>query len=318
MNRVLGSLVLLAGSIACVVGVAYWSGLDARTLMARLAGSPAWLIVAFIALTMAQIALSALKWRTVINIMVPTEGQPAKFKFFFNCSAISALLSQVLTTYAASIIVRSWAARRFHNVPLAKGAASSAIEQIFDVVILLVMVLATASVWFTGGSFAQWLIVMSVAIALGGLSIYGLRSLLSVVGHLHPSLASLAALQNSGEGARLFATPLMLRLYTLSFLRYVLMMIRAPLIVVALGFPILAQDAAQGFTIVQVTQLAAFTPGNLGLQEWGWTGVMAYLGYGAELGIEFALALRLIGFATMILAVALITLPSLRPRQVFA
>jgi uncharacterized membrane protein YbhN (UPF0104 family) len=91
--------------------------------------------------------------------------------------------------------------------------------------------------------------------------------------------------------------------------------VRAPLLVVALGFPITALDAAQGFTLVQGTQLAALTPGNLGLQEWGWTGVLFWQGYGAEAGLEFALVLRVIGLVSLIAAAALILMVCLRAER---
>ncbi len=313
----LRSCAFLLISLALVACAIVWSGLDLRNLIRRLAEAPSWLLVGFAALTGIQIALSALKWRIVVRQMTP-EQAPQEFSFFLACSSASALLSQMLTTYVSSVVVRGWAGRRFHDIPVSRGAGSSVFEQFFDVAVLICMALGTLVTWVSGGGMVAWALWSTLFVGIGMFASMQLNRLVPILCSLHPRLAAHHALQDDRSIARICAASTVSVLYGLSVLRYLTMLVRAPLVVIALGYSISASDAAQGFTIVQTTQLAAFTPGNLGLQEWGWSGVLAFLGYGFEKPLEFALALRVMGLAGMIIVAPFLIAPAFTKRKALA
>ena len=313
----LRSVTFLLLSLILVACAIFWSGLDLQSLFERLVLAPHWLVLSFIVLTGIQISISAAKWRVVVNQLTPGQA-PKEFSFFLACSSASALLSQVLTTYVSSILVRGWAGRRFHNMPIARGAGSSVFEQFFDVVVLMAMAFGTLITWLVGGDWMAWIILSSIALLAGFLCTMRMNHIVPAVRRLHPTLARNSLLQDDVGLARICSSSIVATLFGLSVLRYLVMLVRAPLIVLALSYSISALDAAQGFTIVQTTQLAAFTPGNLGLQEWGWSGVLAFLGYGFEEPLNFALALRIVGLVSMIIAAPLLMAPAFSMRKAFA
>ena len=313
----LRSAAFLLLSLILVTCAVVWSGLDLRNLLQRLIETPHWLILCFVLLTGIQIAISAIKWRIVVDQLTPGQG-PQEFSFFLACSSASALLSQLLTTYVSSIVVRGWAGRRFHNMPVTRGAGSSVFEQFFDVIVLMCMAVATLVTWLVGGGAMVWVFLTGLSILIGLLCSTQLNHFVPMLRNLHPKLAGHRMLQDDVGLARICSGPTVVALFGLSVLRYLVMLVRAPLVVLALGYSISTLDAAQGFTIVQTTQLAAFTPGNLGLQEWGWSGVLAFLGYGFEKPLEFALALRVIGLSSMIVVAPLLLAPAFSGRKAIA
>ncbi|SMC13973.1 hypothetical protein ROA7745_03835 [Roseovarius aestuarii] len=304
-------------SLILVICAVVWSGLDLRNLLHRLIEAPHWLLLCFIVLTGIQITISAIKWRIVVNQLTP-ETSPPGFSFFLTCSSASALLSQLLTTYVSSVVVRGWAGRRFHGIPITRGAGSSVFEQLFDVVVLMCIAIGTLITWIVGGGALTWVLFVTLFVVLGMLASTRLNHIIPVLRQLHPKLSGHEALLDDCGIARICSGPTVSALYGLSVLRYLVMLARAPLIVIALGYSISSLDAAQGFTIVQTTQLAAFTPGNLGLQEWGWSGVLAFLGYGFEKPLEFALALRVMGLTSMIIVTPLLMAPVFSARKAMA
>ena len=96
--------------------------------------------------------------------------------------------------------------------------------------------------------------------------------------------------------------PFMLKLYGLSIVRYFTMLMRVPLLAAVFALPLASSDIIPGFTIVQATQIAAITPGQLGIREWTWLGVLAFRGYDLQLAGRFAIDLRIIGMVAMALA----------------
>ena len=112
-------------------------------------------------------------------------------------------------------------------------------------------------------------------------------------------VARLFAAFRSASAAGLFAPGMVLKLYALSVLRYLLILARVPVTIAALALAIGMMDAAQGFTVVQATQLASITPGNLGIQELSWTGVLVLRDTPLELAAAFAIAFRIVTFLSM-------------------
>ncbi|MEM7752539.1 MAG: lysylphosphatidylglycerol synthase transmembrane domain-containing protein [Pseudomonadota bacterium] len=314
---VLRSFAYLVLALIVLVCSVVWSGMDLQGLVWRLSETPLWLFLGFMVLTAIQIAISAVKWRIVLRKLDPEHAQPG-FSFFLACSSASALLSQVLTTYVSSVIVRGWAGRRFHNIPLTRGAGSSVFEQFFDVVVLLCMALGTLITWFAGGGVMAWVVNTGICVAAGLLASMRLKQLVPLMCKVFPKLSKSAALQDGRGIARISEASTVLTLFGLSLLRYLTLIARAPLLVIALGFSISAVDIAQGFTLVQTSQLAAFTPGNLGLQELGWSGVLHMSGYGFDTALAFAVALRFLGLFSMIVVATLLMAPVFAMRRAIA
>ncbi|MEO0831540.1 MAG: hypothetical protein AAFY03_13910, partial [Pseudomonadota bacterium] len=153
------SIASIAVALAVLVALAVWGGITWADVVGMLARSPLWLLPTIAVLTGAQIALSALKWRWVLARVRRDIAEQAPFSFFFYSSAASAFLSQLLTNYLSSIIVRSWAARRAYGLPLQSGGSSSLFEQIFDAALLVVLALPTLLAFALGLSTMAWAVL---------------------------------------------------------------------------------------------------------------------------------------------------------------
>jgi uncharacterized membrane protein YbhN (UPF0104 family) len=299
------SAILLLLALACTVALAAWSGLSMPDVIETLAATPLWLIAVFTALTVAQVALSAWKWQLVLHKLRPGEHEDMSFAFLYNCSALAAFLSQFLTVYLSSILVRGWAFKRTYGLTARYATTTSLFEQMFDVVALFVMVLPTLLVWSFDGTFSQWAVATAVAIAAGALSFrfFGLVSLgATLAGRIHPAMEKLSSMLEQSAASGLLSLPFMLKMYAISLVRYFTMLARIPVLTVAFGLPLAMADVVPGFTIVQATQIAALTPGQLGIREWTWSGVLALRGYDLQLSAGFAIDLRIAGTVAIALA----------------
>lgn len=301
------SLLLYLVALACVVVLGNWSGLTLASVRQTLLSIPLWLYAVFALLTVLQIALSAWKWQLVLKRLTPDASGAADFRFCFGFSAVAAFLSQFLTVYVSSIVVRGWAVKREHGMPARHGAVSSLYEQMFDMAALTVMVLPTVLAWSLGASFLQWAALTGLLVLAGGLMPWVLHAMLALFSKLrpsHPVLRKPYEIIGRWKELELLSAPFMIKLYAISIVRYLTLLVRVPLLVAALGMSIALFDSIAAFTIVQATQIAAITPGQLGIREWTWTGVLAFRGYDLQVAAQLAIALRLAGTIAMTVATA--------------
>lgn len=298
------SLFLFALALACTVALGAWTGLTGDDVLQTLITAPLWMVAAITGLTVLQIWCSAWKWRRVLE-MTGSSQQRVPSSFYYGCTALAAFLSHFLTVYLASIIVRGWAVKRWYGLAASQGAGTSLFEQVFDVIVLVVMAVPALIVWSLGGTLAQWSAVTIAALLAGVLSLRFIDPAVRVVAVLErfaPRLRKLVELFQRSAAAGLLSQRFMLEIYAISVLRYFTILARIPLLIIAFGLPLAMSDAIPGFTIVQATQLAALTPGQLGIREWTWSGVLALRGYDLQVAARFAIDLRIVGMLAMTLA----------------
>ncbi len=300
MGRWLGAAAGLAGGLL-LIGVLVWLvDLDLAEVADRLAALPGWVWLLVVALTFAQIALSALKWRLVLASMEPQLARVITFPFALFYSSLAAVLAQVLTVHAASMLTRSAATRLHYSLPVLRGATTSALEQVFDLAALLIGLGATLAALAAGAGVGGWVIAGLGALllvhALTPLAVRrGLR-LVGTLGRLSGRLAPLAPI-----GALAGAEPrgvirLLRRLTLLSGLRYAAMLLRA-LLVAAAAFAVSGEAVVHGFAFVQASQILSLAPGNLGIAESGWSGTLYAFGHPLATGVALGLTVRVASYA---------------------
>ena len=306
----------LAGAIAIalmLIGLLVWFGdLDLASFKDRLLLIGGWW-PAIVALSAIQLGLSALKWRMVLAALEPDMARQHGFSFYVFFTSAAAVLSQFITAYAASILIRSIAIRANHTMSLMRGAVSSGGEQVFDVMILCAMLAPTILCLALGGGVLEWF-------ALVGVMLVVLVSSLSVAFKLlarakqwqHGRGEWIGRLLSRGDqlvqemrGSGLLRGNLSTALTALSALRYLFMLLRALCIAVAAGYMIPTDDLIFGFSVAQASQLASITPGNLGVAEWSWTSFLTLRGTALETAIEFTLVLRVGAFLSLLPVLAL-------------
>lgn len=303
-KTLLGLGMILLGA-AMLVLLFQWSGITLADLGLRLSRSPVWLVPALMMFSVVQVMLSALKWREVLATYGTPGGTP-NLRFCIFQSTVANLLSQLVSIYLSSSVVRGAAARRSQAFSTSHGLASSAYEQLFDIAVITIFVLATAGSWLFHGGALLWtgFALAGIAICAGGLMFSG--KILEALGRIRlPGFMQPLARRLSGAFSQeMFDWPLTKRLLALSLARYGVLVGRAALIAVAMGFVISPLAIAQAFTMVAATQFASLTPGNLGLQEWSWSALLTVRGTPLRAASEFAITYRVLTFVSMNLGMA--------------
>lgn len=310
--RIFGAVAFFLVALGGAVALAAWSGITLEAALAAVVSAPLWLIASYAVLTIAQNMLSAWKWRAVMSRLKSPDEVPS-MTFAHSFTALSAFLSQFLTAYASAMVVRGWAVRRNHGLTARFGATTSFYEQLFDVYVLSLMALPTIAVWTANGSFGLWLAVTTSVLVLGGFALFAAKGSCVLVADRMPRgprLDGFAQWLRQQERAGLFGFGFMVRIYAVSVARYLTILVRVPLLVLAIATPIAVLESITSFTLVQASQIIAITPGQLGIREWTWSGILALRGYDLEATAQFAIVLRIFGLIGMTLAL-LVAVPSI-------
>lgn len=296
-----------AGAIVLLVAIAEPSG---REFMDRMAAAGVATLAAASLASLVQIVISARKWMLVLASILEPDAPLPSMRVSCLISGYSALAAQVLPLIVAAPVLRSCAARYTSGVPIAYGATASVVEQAFDVAAIFVFLVPTLIVYLLAlagidTGIAVWL---ALAALVAGVATASLRR-----GPERLLARAAGRIGGAGRPAQLLHSisrieqNLQRRLLWLSLMRNGAILARVFLVAAFAGFVIPARELVYGHTIVQGSQIVSVTPGNLGVAEWSWAGVLG--AYGHDLGMValFALSLRVVSVASYILVAALIT-----------
>jgi len=248
------------------------------------------------------VLIASIKWRSVVSRALRAPSILPNFLFFFHFSALSGVMGQVITPYAAGPIVRGLATKRGGHGGFALGASTSVLEQFFD---------AWASLIFAGMGILLFLIGVPEQIALMGyilaaiIGAVGVQVILVLpsstrvlgwVGNILPGQRErLKNLENLKTQTDLINTRFVSRLYWLSVLRFWVLGVAVIAVASTFGEDWSVLGLLHVYATVQITRFAVFTPGNLGLAEWGWTTVLTLYGWDFATAALFSLTFRAVG-----------------------
>lgn len=298
--RILMPLALAIGLIWLIVA---YAGLDLVSVQGRLLGLGAWwpLIGAASAL---QIGLSAEKWKRALDALDDDPSRRMPFGMCFFYTALAAVMSQIMTVYVAAIAVRALATRFHKKLGLVRGAASSGFEQLFDVAVLAVIALPTIIVLAFDMGAGVWLGLTALA-ALAGFALLGRTpAIVAFLRRVAPK-GRIGRLLNDPSVDRLSSPRLAAQFFTLSSARFAVIFGRVAVIAAAAGLWVGLSDLLVAFGAGQLSQLAALTPGNIGLFEWSWVGVLSLRGHPVALALELAIVIRVATFVSFVALTAL-------------
>lgn len=282
--------------------------IDGETVSAVLVRLRGWPAAAVLALAAAQVYLSARKWAYVLGLH--GDHAPRPTSFYLRHTATGMLLGQVLPTQVGTAAMRAAALHASGTArPLVTGTYTSLFEQAFDVLVPLALVPASLLAVYLGWRASGWVVAAGLGVALGALGVAVLGACAARARRAPAWLGALRRrwhLEHAGEALRALLTPrALLTLWSLSALRYALVLLRTALVAQALGLGAATWQVAMAAPVVQCVALAAVTPGALGVVEWGWVGLLqAWAGATLARAAEFALAMRL----SFLLALALLAL----------
>jgi uncharacterized membrane protein YbhN (UPF0104 family) len=91
-------------------------------------------------------------------------------------------------------------------------------------------------------------------------------------------------------------------------LKFLNLVARNYLVVLAAGLPIGFSPTALAIPVLILASIIAITPGNLGISEWGWVGVLMVFGTSKLDAAEFAILRRVVVLVAIILCNVLVAL----------
>ncbi|NTU77465.1 MAG: hypothetical protein HGA90_06615, partial [Alphaproteobacteria bacterium] len=205
----------------------------------------------------------------------PTEG------FFRRHFAWQNWLGQFVPPTLAIVLGRSWFSRHQAGIGWRGGAGSGVYDQGMEFILLAGLLPAS---WLALEHSASRLVITLAA----------LTGLLGAGGTIFLGRKYLPRLNPS------FLLPLLLW----SALRVVLTVARLATGVLALGLSLNLINGMAASPVVTLLALLPLTPGNLGLAEWGWVGVLKFAGEDATAAALYALGFRLLMLAAQSLLLA--------------
>lgn len=321
MRRWLLALLALLVGVSLVVVLIYTLGFDPDRLRGVLLAPP-WVLGIVAVSVVGHLGVSAIKWALVLGRMEPEQAR-RPWSFYLAYTGIAAVVAQVLTAHLASVVVRELSLRIEGGRPM-EGAASSLVEQLFDLAALLGFATATLLAWWLGGPWLAWIGgMLAAATLLAPLAAWLLDRQADVLGEwlmrIPGRTRRLGQALAGGALRRVLSPRLALALWAWSVLRYGFIGSRAWALAQTDALQIATVDTLQAFTLVQASQLLSLTPGNLGISEWTWAGALAAAGHPTALATTFALSVRtasVLGFVVFALvAVGLHVLVRRRSRQ---
>ncbi len=304
------------GAVAVVAvlfgALAVFADVDAQAVWSAMRGVESMTLVAMLVGTLGHMVFGALKWRLVVRRVGSRSIASASFDFFLFYTCLGAALSQFMTVYLSSATVRGFAAKHHHDSSFLSGAASSGFEQSMDACVLLLMALPIVVVLVLGGDLLHVVIGCASALLVGAVLLWTLaRSGLAgiaadrLAAFTWRPIRALGSMLQRARDVGLFDGGLLLRLLALSILRYLSIFLRTAALAFALLPGLTLRDIAATFALVQSAQIAAITPGNLGIAEWTWAGILVGFGFQFDQAVQFAIILRVLGYALLLMVLAL-------------
>ena len=310
MRAALISLLSLMAALLALVALFSFAGASIHHVGERLVRFGPLALGLVCTASLAQIAISAIKWRIALSALGTLPAAMPSAHLSMLLSSLSAVAAQIVPQVIAASALRSLTARYISKTPILEGALASAVEQSFDVLAFTLFAIPTFALLAlglagVGAGFSAWAAVaiaaVGVAFALIGVTsawfARRIGSLLQTETRPSAALRTIARIDASVQR----------RLLLLSILRYGAIFARVIIVALAAGFAFPIDQLLYGHTVVQAAQLASVTPGNLGISEWTWVGALAYHGHDpAEIAI-FSLTMRVVSVASYVLVSGLAT-----------
>ena len=294
-----GVAVAIAGcalSAVLIGALLYWIPADYPALWTAFAHARRVGLAAILASTALHFLITGVKWRIVTRATSPHADLGQGFYFY---SGLIGLLGQIMPLQVAVLAGRSLALRLHRKIPLHHGAAGAAYDQVFDLLVPLVM-LAPGFLLVSGALSKEAALVVALLVTLlsgavvavgGERVISGAIDVFALLPPVRRLLLKRAPAILNGPPAA-FNRRTMTALYFWSVARFANLVLRAWLVAWTLRLGIDVIPILFANCVVTLSLLISFVPGALGIVEWGWVGALQALGATTESALTYAIANR--------------------------
>lgn len=300
-------LVPLFVAALLIAGLVARSGISFAELDSTLHEVSPLAIAGILVTTALFLALSALKWRLVMAQVASAEDNTPEWSYSLYYTSLGALLSVVITPHAAMPISRSIGAKLHRKGSATANAAASLYEQLFDVLPILTMAVAALIGIVSKASLLGWLLIgaalnaaaLIVSIAVLRAPFWKLARFLPLPSRRREGLTQKLEWFATPPAKMLLGARFVSMLFVISITRYAIILLRTAFVVVSLGLPISAFRFAEAYGVARLSSLVSITPGELGISEWSWSGVLTWMGVSLDDAARFVLTNRFYNTAAL-------------------
>lgn len=294
-----------------------FGGLNLSDIFEVILSLPSWVLFAHLGMTLLNLLIGARKWQYVVAKTSPKD-EKISIMYSLMVTSTGAFLGRFMPIQLSTMGVRSLSLKKEGYGSLSKGAATSLISQVLDVYVIALFLLPgilfitniiSPQIWLT---IVIILVISGFLILLLFLETFGAWGLRFLERNERSKFwknnifVRIKNLLKQGLGTALFTNRTIATLFGLSLLRFINLVARSFTIFFALEVGL---SPLPIFSIASITQLSlaiAITPGNFGIREWTWIGLLSLTGVGAESSAQFALINRVFGLTSITLASLLI------------
>ncbi len=317
--RTLGLLASGVLAAVLIVGLVHFADLPMERFRGLVNQLNAGALVLVVATTLAHMFIGGWKWQLVTRWYQRDLDRGLGIHFYTLTTCYGSLLGHFLPMHLTVMAARSFALRMQAKASIGAGAATSLVEQVFDLVVPVLLLLPAAALIFgvadlTVTAVAAALLLVGFAALLGASGPSVVLWLVGLIGTVKGWFGMPSDRQDDALLGRRKARRLLLSLYGLSLVRFANLVLLSVAIAWALGLPISGQQIFVAMPIVQLSFAVPITPGSLGVAEWTWSTALVLQGVGPTVAGEYALASRLLIIAAVVVSLAILCLPILAAR----
>jgi len=289
-----------------IAGLLNYAGIDLRGVLRDIQIIPAWALVLIVLSMLFNILIGAQNWRLVVeHVSRPDNSGPGYF-FYAVYTSVSAFLGLFIPLQVSTTIVRSAALHIGGFSSIKKSTATALVSQIQDITIILLFAFPGILVIFWKINSLSWLICEAILLVIGLIFFKTLfNPLAQKISSLNIGLRGRQiGVLRDGLTTGLFDGTLMVRLYHYSLLKFVILALQSYLIAWIIGLRLSPEVMFSISAMARLSALIAFTPGNVGVAEWSWVGLLSLTGIATYDAGYFAVTSTVLGYLSTIIVFA--------------
>ncbi len=307
-NIIINMFLAILGFLLIVLIIRF-SGTSLKEIVNRIFNTKYYYLILIVAMTFGIISFTSLKWKAVVQDL--TQLQNSIKGYFFCFSAIGTAFNNIVP-HIGNYGLKTLSLKLLHRVPVVTGTLSVFIEQLFDLLVLVLMLIPSSLFFFNIVSLKASLIFISIPVILFGvLLLYNYAKLIDIIITGYKLIFKVALrlpfLKNRFQNDFTLLNNVtslnrktVIKLFFYSFFKELSLVARIFIVILSLNMHVSFGAILLTAPLVQILILISCIPGALGTLEAGWFGALMLLGVNkAEIGI-FLVVLRVLGEAALI------------------
>jgi uncharacterized membrane protein YbhN (UPF0104 family) len=247
------------------------------------------------------VLISTTKWRSIDSALRKSSDSPQSKTTSFALTSVGLAIGTFLPIQFSMSTARTFGTY-LHGSAIKRGTGGTLYEQGFDVLMALLLAVASGVTWFWKGGGMMWTLsavtVTALALLVVGHSVRMLRWFTAACAARTSApgswIGSLIRGLSDQMHSDLLNSALARRLVMLSVARFVVVVLMSIETAEAIGLHIPLWHMAAAIPFVVISSLIALTPGGLGVNELTCTAALSVFGTPLAIGAQWALANRVL------------------------